>query len=70
MSKKILVVDDPRAPIVALTAYAMVGDRETALSAGFDGYIRKPIEPPSFAALIDPFLPEGKKSRSPALEVT
>jgi CheY-like chemotaxis protein len=36
-------------PRVAVTAYAMVGDRERVLRAGFQGYIAKPIEPTTFA---------------------
>lgn len=35
-------------PIVAVTSYAMVGDRERVLAAGCNGYIEKPINPDTF----------------------
>lgn len=44
-------------PVIAVTALVMVGDREKLLSAGFDGYIGKPIDPESFIGQIEKFLP-------------
>jgi len=44
-------------PIVAVTSYAMVGDREKCLAAGCNGYIEKPINPETFVAEISVFLP-------------
>ena len=35
-------------PIVAVTSYAMVGDRERILAGGCQGYIEKPINPETF----------------------
>lgn len=40
-------------PIIAVTSYAMVGDREKALAAGCTGYIEKPINPETFVAEIE-----------------
>jgi two-component system, cell cycle response regulator DivK len=39
-------------PIIAVTSYAMVGDRERILAAGVNGYIEKPINPDTFVAEI------------------
>ena len=46
-------------PIVAVTSYALVGDREKCLAAGCNGYIEKPINPETFIAEISKFLPSA-----------
>ena len=43
-------------PIIALTAHAMVGDREEALAAGCAGYIAKPINTRTFGEQIRRYL--------------
>jgi CheY-like chemotaxis protein len=42
-------------PTVAVTALAMVGDRDRVLQAGFDGYLIKPIDPAVFVSQIESF---------------
>ncbi len=53
---------EPRPPILAVSALAMVGDRDAILSAGFDGYIAKPLDPRSFVARIEAYLPVHRRS--------
>jgi two-component system cell cycle response regulator DivK len=45
-----------KVPIVAVTSYAMPGDRENALAAGCTGYIEKPIDPDTFITQVEQYL--------------
>lgn len=49
-----------KVPIIAVTSYAMVGDREQILAAGATGYIEKPINPETFVMEICRYFPEGR----------
>ena len=55
-----------KAPLIAVTALAMVGDRERLLNAGFDGYVSKPIDPEKFIGQIEAFLPQELRSTAAA----
>jgi CheY-like chemotaxis protein len=57
-----------RLPVIAVTAYAMVGDRDDALGAGFDGYVSKPIDPTTFGRTIDTFLPAALHGHEPVAQ--
>ena len=46
-------------PIIAVTSYAMVGDRERVLAAGATGYIEKPIDPDTFVEKVAAYLKAG-----------
>jgi two-component system, cell cycle response regulator DivK len=43
-------------PIIAVTSYAMVGDREKTIEAGCTGYIEKPINPETFVPELERYL--------------
>lgn len=54
-----------RTPIIAVTSYAMVGDRERALEAGCNGYLEKPIDPETFVQDIERIRAEFLRGGSP-----
>lgn len=51
--------------VIAVTAFSMPNDRQKVLTAGFNGYISKPIEPEHFVDQIESFLPEHKRLPRP-----
>ena len=50
-----------RIPVVAVTAFAMVGDERMALAGGCDGYIAKPIVLRNFLAVVESYVARGKR---------
>jgi two-component system cell cycle response regulator len=52
-------------PLIAITALAMVGDRERALGSGFDGYIPKPIEPERFISQLQLIMKDAQQRSAP-----
>ena len=53
-------------PLVAVTAFAMQGDCDKVMEAGFDGYITKPISPREFVDQLEPFLRSSSSVGHPA----
>jgi|SRR5436305_12127241 CheY-like chemotaxis protein len=52
-------------PVLAVTAYAMRGDQEKILNAGFDGYLSKPINPIALQQELERLLSNGSPERDP-----
>jgi CheY-like chemotaxis protein len=52
-------------PVVAVTAYAMRGDREKILNSGFDGYLSKPLNPSALTEELDRLLTKGSQPSKP-----
>jgi len=55
-------------PVLAVTAYAMRGDRENVMNAGFDGYLSKPINARALGNEIERLLrsPEDRAASPPS----
>ena len=51
-------------PIVAVTSYAMTGDKERILAAGATGYIEKPINPDTFISQLQKYLSSSQSEKS------
>jgi len=50
-----------RIPIVALTADAMLGDREKCIRAGMNDYVAKPVQPEALARVLDNWLRDSRE---------
>ncbi|MEE4240503.1 MAG: response regulator [Desulfopila sp.] len=50
-------------PIIALTAYAMEGDKERCLAAGMNDYVAKPVSPESLAGILEKYLSLTEETR-------
>jgi len=56
-------LDLAETPIVAVTSYAMPGDKEKAIEAGCSGYIEKPIDPDTFDKQVEKYLSLKRQDR-------
>jgi CheY-like chemotaxis protein len=55
-------------PVLAVTAYAMRGDREKVLDSGFDGYLSKPIQSRLLFEELERFLGKPSHQENPVVQ--
>jgi signal transduction histidine kinase/DNA-binding response OmpR family regulator len=63
--RKIEEMSNLHTPVIAMTANAMVGDREKCLRAGMDDYISKPLDAAEFNGMLEKWLSQKKIIRFP-----
>ena len=56
------ISEEQRIPIIAMTAYALKGDREKCIAAGMDDYLIKPIDPQMLFTVLKKWLPQKKQT--------
>lgn len=62
-TKRIKAMEETKdIPIIALTSFAMLGDKEKAMNVGCDGYIEKPINPETIMAEIKKYLEKNENN--------
>jgi CheY-like chemotaxis protein/HPt (histidine-containing phosphotransfer) domain-containing protein len=54
-------VNNPRIPVIAMTAHAMQGDKNKCLEAGMNDYVTKPVNPQTLAGVLEKWLPENSR---------
>ena len=57
--------ESAQVPIVALTAYAMAGDRERLLASGMDAYLAKPVDMKSLVETLERLVLDGDGGAAP-----
>jgi DNA-binding response OmpR family regulator len=62
--RRYLIILAARIPAIAVTAYGGVTERIKILSAGFDSYIAKPVQPDELAAVIGRLVARARAGRS------